>query len=134
MNGPYNSIIGLPHHEPTSRKRMPIASRAAQFAPFAALTGYDSLIFETARSTDERAEMALDKQMLINEVLETLVANLENKPVADFVLFVADKKKSGGAYVKLSGRVLRYDEYERTLMLEGGERILLDDIIEVEER
>ncbi|MCD8323845.1 MAG: hypothetical protein LUC32_02670 [Clostridiales bacterium] len=113
----YNDIIDLPH--PTSRNhpRMSPENRAAQFAPFAALTGHGAAIRETARLTEERQELGEDAVACLDRKLRLVVENIETRPVITFTYFVPDEKKSGGAYVTHSGAVKRVDHHARAVIL-----------------
>lgn len=110
---------------------MPIADRAAQFAPFAALTGYDEAVAETARLTDSRIELCEDRTADINAKLCMLRDRLCERPEAEVTYFVPDGRKSGGSYVTHTGNVKRIDEYERRLIFTDGADIPIDDIFSV---
>lgn len=106
--------------------------RAAQFSPFAALTGYEDIISETARLTDERVELSDEYREAIERKLQKIYDNLEEDPEVNIVYFSADEKKSGGKYITVSGRIKYVDEIERTIAMRGGEKIYIDDIYGVE--
>ena len=118
MTGPYDDILHLPH--PTSKRhpRMPIADRAAQFAPFAALTGYGDVIKETARLTEARPELSEDEKAEMDQTLRA-VLNTQGK-IAEIVVtyFAPDARKSGGAYRRAAGKIRRVDEAKDVLILE----------------
>ena len=97
----YDDIIHLPHHVSAKHPHMPASDRAAQFAPFAALTGLGAAITETGRLTDEKTELDENEMMALNETLNAFAARLDEHPVAMFTYFQPDEKKSGGAYVQL---------------------------------
>ncbi|MBQ9085572.1 MAG: hypothetical protein IJY47_00120 [Clostridia bacterium] len=124
----YDDIIHLPHHTSTTRPRMSMRDRAAQFAPFAALTGYEDAVRETARLTEEETVLTEDMKKMLNDRLVWLKEHLEEEPVVTVTYFVPDAKKSGGSLVSASGTVLRIDEYEKTVFLSGGERISVERI------
>ena len=131
MNGDnerYEDIIALPH--PTSRKhkRMPILGRAAQFAPFAALTGYEEAVDETARLTEPCAELDEEMQKRLDEALHKLKEKIGEQPEAAITCFVPDEKKPGGSYRCLTGRVRRIDEISREIILTDRTVIPLDRI------
>ena len=128
----YEDIIDLPHHTSAERARMPMSDRAAQFSPFAALTGHDEAIKETARRTECRIEQAEDAKAALDEKLRLLADNTDGWPEIYVRYFIADEKKAGGAYVELCGRVKKIDEYERQLVLLDGKKLPIDDIIEIE--
>lgn len=127
----YEDIINLPH--PTSKKhpRMSLHDRAAQFVPFAALTGYDVAIRETARLTDERLELDAEIIAQLNDKLNVIRENLRTEPKVSITYFVPDAKKSGGAYVEHSGIVKKIDEYERKIIMQDGTVIPMEQIREI---
>ena len=127
----YADIIDLPH--PVSEKHPPMSrtGRAAQFSPFAALTGYDDLIRESERETDARTELDENGVEALDRKLVFLLSQNE-APEAIFTYFVPDEKKSGGAYRSVAGRILRYDRFARSLTLSGGETVFIDDIRDIE--
>lgn len=110
---------------------MPISDRAAQFAPFAALTGYDEAVAETARLTDSRIEPDDDRAADINAKLCMLRDRLWERPAAEVTYFVPDRRKSGGSYVTQRGSAKRIDEYERTVIFTDGVTVPIDDIFSV---
>ena len=128
----YDDIIDLPHHTSPTRKRMSMTERGAQFSPFAALTGYEEAVAETARLTEEKRELSEDMRSEIDEKLMSLAARLDERPEITLVYFVPDKRKSGGAYVRLSGRLKSIDDYERCLVFSDGRRIDLFSVKELE--
>ncbi|MBQ9511073.1 MAG: hypothetical protein IJR55_05225 [Clostridia bacterium] len=134
--GKYDDIIQLPHHVSSRRKHMSNYERAAQFSPFAALTGYEDIISETARLTDERVELSDEYREAIERKLQKIYDNLEEdpevNPEVNIVYFSADEKKSGGKYITVSGRIKYVDEIERTIAMRGGDKIYIDDIYGVE--
>lgn len=131
MTDNYEDIINLPH--PVSKRfpRMPLAERAAQFSPFAALTGFGSVISETARLTDARVELDECRRQELDAALQDLAARLDGHPEVLVTFFRADARKSGGEYVSLSGRLKKIDSFARTLVLEDGTVIPVDDILEL---
>ena len=128
MNSPYADIIHLPHHVSQNHQQMPMLDRAAQFAPFAALTGYEAAVGETARLTAERRELDAQEAEELNRRLAALIANLPDRPEATIEYFVPDDRKSGGAYVTVTGRVRHISVPEKTLVMEDGTVIGLEDI------
>lgn len=128
----YDDIMDLPHHTSPTRKRMSMIDRGAQFSPFAALTGYEEAVAETARVTEEKRELSEDMRSEIDEKLMTLAARLDERPEITLIYFVPDKRKSGGAYVRLSGRLKSIDDYERCLVFSDGRRIDLFSVKELE--
>lgn len=128
----YDDIIDLPQHEPKFHPRMSILNRAAQFSPFAALTGYDDVILESARLTDKRIELDESVKTILDNKLNTLQENINNEPKLTVTYFQEDEIKEGGAYVTMSGAMKKIDYYERTLLMQDGTRIRIDDIINIE--
>lgn len=126
----YRDIIDRQH--PISRRHLPMSrlNRAAQFAPFAALTGYDDMIRESARYTEHRTELDEDAKETLNRVLVFLTHQIPS-PQAIFTLFVPDAKKEGGAYITVTDSILRCDEYNRTLTLAGGRVIPIDSVVDI---
>lgn len=128
----YEDIINLPHHVSSTRPQMSMLERAAQFSPFAALTGYDTAIKETGRLTDEKIEIGEEALTFLNMKLQLLVDNLDDKPEVTFTYFKPDERKSGGAYVDATGTVKKVDDYERQIVMHNGTKIPLDDILNIE--
>lgn len=128
----YEDIIHLPHHVSVSHPPMPVRDRAAQFAPFAALTGYEAAIRETARLTEEKIE--LDESILaaLDGKLQMLKEQMAFGPVITVTYFKPDRKKQGGAYTAVKGCVKKIDDYARVLVMEDGEKIPFDDIVGIE--
>ncbi len=131
MNGPYDDIIDLPR--PVSRKHppMPMNKRAAQFLPFAALTGFEGEIAETARLTEEAPELGEDALIALDEQLSLLRQHLSERPEVTVTRFVPDEKKAGGRYETLTGQARRLDEAGRVLLLVDGTRVDLDAVVEL---
>ena len=128
----YEDIINLPHHVSKTRPQMSMLDRAAQFSPFAALTGYDAAIKETGRLTDEKIEMDEDRKTALDMKQTYLIEMLDEQPEISITYFLPDTKKSGGAYVTVTGNLKRFDEYERLLILTNGKKIPMDDIADIE--
>lgn len=128
----YDDIINLPR--PVSKKRSPMSNfdRAAQFSPFAALTGYDAVINETGRLTDVRIELDEGGKALLDEKLQVLRAHLEEQPEVKLTVFRPDSRKDGGAYEEITGRVKKIDPVARILVLTGGEVVPIDRIYGIE--
>ena len=131
-NQQYNDIIDLPHHISTTRPRMSMLDRAAQFSPFAALTGYDAAIKETGRLTGQRIELTEECRAVLDRKQQVLLENLTEHPEVSVTYFVPDERKSGGTYVTVAGRVKKVDEYQRLLLLTDGTRIPLTEVLELE--
>lgn len=128
----YDDIIDLPHHQSDTRPRMSRINRAAQFAPFAALTGYEAAILETGRLTDTRTELDESRKAVLSEKLRLLMLHLHDKPEVTITYFEPDQKKSGGAYLSATGYIRKVDEYSRTVLLEGGASIPIDQIFGID--
>lgn len=128
----YEDIINLPHHVSPTRPPMSNWDRAAQFSPFAALTGHDEAIRECARRTESRIEQAEDAKDALDGKLRILSENIDGWPEVSICYFVPDDKKAGGAYRCLCGRVKKLDEYERLLITLEGEKIRIDDIFSLD--
>ena len=128
----YDDIINLPHHVSETRPRMSQRDRAAQFSPFAALTGYDSEIKETARLTDEKLELDNYTISMIDSCLQILIDNAQERPIISITFFKADERKNGGTYVTVSGDFRRIDESNRTVVLTDGAIIPIEDIYAIE--
>ena len=127
--GKYDDMINLPRPE-LVRARMGGLARAAQFAPFAALTGYDEAVCETARLVDEKIELSEDEREYLDEQTKK-IREIPEREIA-VTYFIADKRKSGGAYLTARGFVKKIDEIERVLVLTSGERIPLYDIFDID--
>ena len=128
----YEDIINLPHHVSKTRPQMSMLDRAAQFSPFAALTGYDDAIKETGRLTGEKIEMDEDRKAALDMKQAYLIEMIDEQPEISITYFLPDAKKSGGAYVTVTGNLKRFDEYERLLILTDGKKIPMDDIAAIE--
>ena len=128
----YDDIINQPHHRSTVHPQMSNYDRAAQFSPFAALTGHEEAIQETARLTDERQELDEYEKIRIDEKLREIGKNPKQEVVITY--FQPDGRKSGGAYITHSGKVKRIDEYEHVVIMEDGVRIPIENIWEIERR
>ncbi|MDO5561015.1 MAG: hypothetical protein Q4F95_15645 [Oscillospiraceae bacterium] len=128
----YDDIINLEHHISSVHKRMRRADRAVQFAPFAALTGYDAVINETARVTDKKSEPDEDVSAMIDMRLQILYDNAASRPKISVTYFKPDDKKTGGEYVTISGNFRRISEGERMIVMTDGRNIPVDDIFIIE--
>ena len=126
--GKYDDIINLPNPTPTCRPRMSALDRAAQFAPFAALTGYEAVVAEAARLTDDRLELSEDMKIILNDKMQMIVDNLDKEPFVTIKYFVPDKRKAGGAYVEVSGIVKEIDEHERCIVMTDGIKIPIEQV------
>ena len=127
----YEDIINLPHHVSTTRPQMSMQDRAAQFSPFAALTGYDSAVKETARLTDQRINLDEYEIEALNARIQLIAEHLQDHPEVSITYFKPDERKAGGAYVTATGVAKKIDEYERIILMQGGEKIPMDEVIEI---
>ena len=140
----YDDIINLPHPVSSVHPQMPLMDRAAQFSPFAALTGHEAAIRETERLTDEWVELDEDRKELLDEKLQMIREYLSGRkheqgsrgeypsPEFTFTYFQPDEKKSGGAYVSISGRVRKIDEFGHHVILEDGTALAIEHIFSIE--
>lgn len=128
----YDDLIELPHHVSPVHPRMAVQDRAAQFAPFSALTGHEEAVRETARLTMERGELEEEYEKLLDERLQLLREQLHMRPFISVTYFVADGRKAGGAYITVKDRVTKLKEYEQQLVMEEGTCIPLEDITALE--
>lgn len=127
----YNDIINLPHHVSKVHPSMSMYQRAAQFAPFAALTGHGAAISETARLTDSQIEMSEDERKELDLKLALLLEHIDEHPSVCLTYFVHDEYKDGGKYIMLTGKLRKWDEYTQTLILEDDSRISVCSIVNV---
>ena len=132
MKTQYEDIINMPHHVSSTRPQMSMMDRAAQFSPFAALTGYDGAIKETARLTDEKSELGDEAISILNMKLQMLAEAFEDRPEVCITYFSPDERKAGGTYISVSGVVKKIDEFERILILTDGTKIKMEDIAYIE--
>lgn len=132
MKKEYDDIIHLPRHVSKTHPPMEISDRAAQFSPFAALTGYDAAIKETARLTDEKVELDEYMKSVLSDRLQSIVDHMKDYPEITITYFRPDEKKSGGAYVTANGAVKKIDMYERLVLMTDGIEIYIDEIISIE--
>ena len=132
MTDNYNDIINLPHHVSKTRPQMSMLDRAAQFSPFAALTGYDAAIKETGRLTDEKIELGEEELSILNMKFQLLVDSLDEEPEVNITYFKPDDRKAGGAYLTASGTVKKIDDFERIIFMKNGTKIPMDDVLSIE--
>lgn len=132
MSENYDDIIDLPHHVSATRPQMSMMDRAAQFSPFAALTGYDAAIKETGRLTDKKVEMGTEALNILNMKYQILVNSLAEDPEVTFTYFKPDERKDGGAYIDVTGVVKKVDDLERLIVMQSGKKIRMDDVLEIE--
>lgn len=133
MSEGYEDIINLPHHVSTTRKHMSNYERAAQFSPFAALTGYEEDITETARRTDSQLNTSEDEEKLerLNRIIAFLRENAASHPRISVTYFVPDRRKDGGKYLSEEGCFKKTDEAEMSLCLTNGKKFYISDIYDI---
>ena len=132
MTKKYDDIINLPRHVSKTRPQMPIIDRAAQFSPFAALTGHDAAVKETARLTEERVELDEYMKESLNHKLLIIADQIKDQPKISITYFLADEKKDGGAYVTSTGKVKKIDLNKGILIMTDEIEIPIDEIINIE--
>ena len=132
MTEDYSDIINLPHHVSHNHPQMPLEARAAQFAPFAALTGYDAVIHETARQTDKQVELEEYDNERLNRKFTELMTILDNHPEITVSYFQPDERKTGGRYTTASGTVKKIDTFEHLLWMDDGTKIPIADIMYID--
>jgi hypothetical protein len=132
MKTPYDDIIDLPRHVSSTRPQMSRENRAAQFSPFAALTGHDAAVRETARLTERKIELVESAVADLDMKMSMLVDMIDSRPEITVTHFVPDEKKEGGAYVTITGVARKIDGYERAIVLTSGEKIEISNILEIE--
>ena len=125
---PCADIIDLPHHVSRRHPQMSMEKRAAQFSPFAAMVGHDAAIRETARLIEEQLELSEDEKAVIDGKLQMIQAHIEEQPEVTVTYFHPDKKKSGGAYVTVTGSAKKVDNVSKLLLLQDGRAIPIKDI------
>ena len=128
----YDDMINMPCPTSSRHPRMPREDRAAQFAPFAALTGYDAAIDETGRLTDQKIDISEDMREKLDLKQNFLADIIDEQPEISVTYFVPDKKKSGGAYVTVNGRLKQIDEYEQLIILTDGKKIPIQEVYSIE--
>ena len=132
INHKYDDIINLPHHVSKTHPQMLLRDRAAQFSPFAALTGHKATINETARLTDEKQILNEDVIAKLNEQLNFIKENISTNPIVTITYFVPDDRKSGGAYISNTGVVKKINEYNHTVILTDKTVIPIEQISEMQ--
>ena len=130
--GAYDSIINLPHHVSTTRPKMSLLDRAAQFAPFSALNGYDDAVKEIARLTDGEAVLDDGQIAWLNERLMILSENTPTDTEVEITYFIPDEKKDGGKYLTVTGRVQKILEFEGLVIMQSCEKIPVEKIVSIE--
>lgn len=131
MSGPYDDIIQLPHPTSAKHPRMPLSDRAAQFSPFAALSGHGEALAETARLTDRQIELSEDDKAVLDQKQHILLEHIKEHPQISVTWFQPDEKKDGGQYITTTGRLKRIDEFNQVLLLAGDIKIPLIYVVDL---
>ena len=134
MSGKYDDILYLFHHVSPTHRRMTMAERAAQFSPFAALTGYEDAVQETGRVTEQRIELSEDEKAVLDRKQQIILVALERgeQPKVSVTYFQPDKRKSGGEYVAITRTVKKVSDPDRKMIFSDGTEISLTDITTIE--
>lgn len=132
MNPRYNDMLFMPHPHSLTRRPMTQLGRAAQFAPFAALTGYDDAVHETARLTENQSELDTEQLALMDEKLHALLDIIRDQPEITITYFEPDSQKSGGIHLSITGRIRRVDEVNRQIIFTDRTTIAMDSICEID--
>ena len=131
MNKNYDDIINLPNHISLKHPRMSIEARSAQFAPFAALTGYNDAVKETERLTDKRIEIDDNLKLTLNNKLKYILENINKKPLIIITYFIPDNKKDGGKYIEKTGIIKKVDIINQYIYLYDKTKIPIKEIINI---
>lgn len=132
MSGPYDDIIDLPHPTSTRHPRMPMANRAAQFSPFAALTGYEDAVQETARQTVARPELTEEEKSHLNAELQALAEKISEHPTVSLTYFQPDERKAGGGFVTAEGAAKKLDRHTGMVILDDGRKIPVENLMSIQ--
>lgn len=127
----YDDIINLKHHVSKKHPQMSLYARSAQFAPFAALTGYEEAVRETAREIGDRIEIDEELKNILDAKIQILNEQIKKKPEVVFTYFVPDLIKEGGKYVSVTGIVKKIDLYNQNIILEDKNEIPINEIIDI---
>ena len=128
----YDDIIHLPHHVSATHPHMPVSDRAAQFSPFAALTGHQEALQEAVRLTEEKIELDENAKTILDHKLQLLLEKASDMPIVNITYFQQDPRKNGGSYKNATGVVKYEDLHKRTIILEDHLEIAVDDIINID--
>ena len=128
----YDDIINLPHHVSKNHPPMPMMNRAAQFAPFATLTGYDTVINETGRLTDGFIELDENKKEQLNRKIAELIEEIDERHLVTITFFKPDERKTGGSYSTVSGQLKKVDEFNQVLVMEDDMIIPFNCIFDIQ--
>ena len=127
----YDDIINLPHYDSKTHPRMSMHQRAAQFSPFAAVTGHDAAVKETERLTDKQIDLDERQKVELDEKLRIISEHLGQNPEVKITYFEPDQKKDGGAYITVSGFIKKIDVYEKKIVLQDGQKIEINQIYDI---
>ena len=131
MKNKYEDIINLEHHISKKHPQMSISDRAAQFASFAALTGYEEEVEEAARITSRKIELVEEEKAILNRKIEEIQKRINNKPKITITYFIPDPRKDGGEYITVFGIVKKIDEDKKVILLENNETIPISEINDI---
>ena len=131
MSNKYDDIINLPHHISKKHPQMTLEARAAQFAPFAALTGYGDEIKETARFTNRRIDLDEEAKSILDNKIQIILKQMLQKPTVTITYFIPDLKKDGGKYITIFGIIKRIDKYKQVIVLEDKTEVQINEIIDI---
>lgn len=131
MKNKYDDIINLPHHISKKHTPMTLEARAAQFAPFAALTGYGDEIRETARLTNRRIDLDEEAKSILDNKIQIILKQMLQKPTVTITYFIPDLKKDGGKYITIFGIIKRIDKYKQVIVLEDKTEVQINEIIDI---
>lgn len=132
MKNKYDDIINLPHHISKKHPQMTLEARAAQFAPFAALTGYDDEVKETARLTNRRIELDDEAKSILDNKIQIILERISQRPTVSITYFIPDTRKAGGEYVTITGIIKKVDGYNQVIVLENRTEIPINEIIDID--
>lgn len=127
----YDDIIHLKHHVSKVHKQMSLENRSAQFAPFAALTGYEDEVKETERTTVEKIEIDQEWKAILDKKIQLVQSKIKEQPEIEITYFIPDNKKQGGKYQKVVGNIKQIDNYNKYIILTNNIRISIDEIIDI---
>lgn len=128
----YDDIINLEHHVSTKHSRMSLENRSAQFAPFSALTGYEEAVKEEARVTESRIDIDEEAKVEVNEKLNYIMKHLDKNIIVSVTYFEKDKKKQGGSYKTIKGIIKKIDDSRKTIKMQTGEIIKIEELKKIE--
>lgn len=128
----YDDIIDMEHHISKKHPQMSLYARSAQFAPFAALTGYEDAVKETGRETSFKIELDDEMKQIIDSKLQIILEKIKNKPEVTITYFIPDSKKDGGEYIAKTGLVIKIDTFNQKIVLLDQTEIPINEIIDIE--